>query len=977
MRPLLGTYGDGLDVGMQSAASDGMVRVLVGNAVIGDVFSVSSYDGAGVESAHSNEVPLLVPAILETPTAAPRVATPTQTATRTATPVVTTTARPTMTVLPTVTALPTITPRPTATPQPSVTPQPSTTPQGSATPLPSVTTRPTTTSLPTTTPVRTATAVATRTALPQTTTPTARPVDPTPSAPPLTPAATATPAPTDTPSASTGVIADLSAIGTLMARVTAPTGGGNHDLEVIRDGDRPPPGNTQSSRQYDTYDGANSASEDWIGYAFATPQRFRSVIFQEGRHFWDGGWFETLGAQVRRNGVWSDVDGLTVTPPYPGVNALSYETFALTFTPTVGDAIRIDGRPGGSAAFISVGELRVMGDNSTVVPSGSFTDVTTRGAIIARTTAPTGGGNHNIEIIRDGDLPPVGNAQSARQYDTFDGANVASEDWIGYAFDTPQHFCRVLFQEGRQFWDGGWFETLTVQVRQDGAWIDVTDLSSAPVYAGANGTTYERFMLTFAPTSGDAIRLYGRPGGSADFISVGELRVYTDEPASPTGVVAPVADAAADAATPTAAATGGAAPPAPIDAATAGDTGDKTSGGTAGGGGVPAAPSAGPAAGAARCGDGRRDDGEQCDGTDDAQCAGRCRSDCTCGAVVELPLVGWWEDGDATAVMLQDAVTGEPVLAVTAAMPLPTDGGGDAAAVGGATFGASENLALALPQLAVTARARAAFDVEVEVRAGDGSVRTLAYRTAGRAPDQDAPRFSADGTEATFDVGAAMAGGEVGTTYRDLARDLNAAFGLSFASVAQVRVRGTLELFRVALASDRARDEDTPARLVLPLDGWDRRGNGGVLENAYDPDLPGLTVQVDPSDKPVSVIQLAYPPAEAPKTMPFGTLVLAIRDAAPFAVEVKGLTTAGDTVDLTYSLGAIESVLRLRRADQPLVTTPRAGGPYADVRLDLAADTAALNDGQVLAGIRSVQLRGAFIAGDIQLRDPIEISATP
>jgi hypothetical protein len=37
---------------------------------------------------------------------------------------------------------------------------------------------------------------------------------------------------------------------------------------------------------------------------------------------------------------------------------------------------------------------------------------------------------------------------------------------------------------------------------------------------------FETFTLAFTPIAGDGIRIYGRPGGSAAFISVGELEVY-------------------------------------------------------------------------------------------------------------------------------------------------------------------------------------------------------------------------------------------------------------------------------------------------------------------------------------------------------------------------------------------------------------------------------------------------------------------
>ena len=90
-----------------------------------------------------------------------------------------------------------------------------------------------------------------------------------------------------------------------------------------------------------------------------------------------------------------------------------------------------------------------------------------------------------------------------------------------------------MFQEGINFGDGGWFTSLTVQVRQGGNWVNVSGLTSTPAYPGVNnGINYETYTLQFAPISGDAIRIYGTPGGSAAFISVAELLVF-GSPAPP------------------------------------------------------------------------------------------------------------------------------------------------------------------------------------------------------------------------------------------------------------------------------------------------------------------------------------------------------------------------------------------------------------------------------------------------------------
>lgn len=894
-RPSDGTYSDGLDVGGLSGDSDGVVRFNFSNVAAGTVLAVSSYDAGGRESVRSNELPLAAPLPIPMVTA---------TAVRTSTP------------------LPIATPTLTATPLRTIVP-----PTATRTPLP------------------TSTAIATSTAVPT--------VAATPGAPQTTaPSAVATPGTPDVP------LADLTTLGTIIARVPVASGGGSRDLEVIRDGDRPPPGNWQSNRQYDTYDGANLASEDWIGYAFATPQRFRQVIFQEGRHFWNGGWFESLTVQVRQGGQWLGVDGLSVTPRYPGVNALSYETFTLTFAPMNGDAIRIYGQPGGIDDFISVGELRVLGAGAGVPPVAPETlaDVTSAGTVAARVPLSTGGGNHDLEVIRDGDMPPPGNTQSSRQYDSYDGSNTASEDWIGYTYATPQRFRQVLFQEGRHFWNGGWFDTLTVQVRQNGRWVPVDGLTFTPWYPGVNALSYEKFTLSFASVTADGIRIYGRPGGGDDFVSVGELRVYA-EPV--TALAAADAAPAFTAASPDASIVTVAEPTAgTVDVARDSVDGAASASGTDVD--VPTAP-------LATCGDGRRADGEACDHDDDAACPGRCRDDCTCSVVVEMPLAAWSVLDGTVAWPTFDDATAAPALAVSAPELTPAD---TTAAASGIVYPATQDLDLALPELAFRARAATPFELDAVVRAVDGTRYVLAYR----AVDADAATgalAASDGARAVFAIGSAMAAGEVGTTYRDLAADLGAAYGVVLAAVDQIRIQGTLELFRVALSSDRARGEDTAAALALPLGGWGRRGNGTVFEHAADDALPGFTMRADSNERPLSLLRLRYPAGDATRLFPFRTVAFAVRDADAFAVEIKGVTTDGDGVELEYELDRTTELRRLRRAALPLALRPRDGSPYADVQIDVAADVDANAAGVSLAAITSVTVRGSFAVGDVQLRDPI------
>jgi PKD repeat protein len=160
--------------------------------------------------------------------------------------------------------------------------------------------------------------------------------------------------------------------------------------------------------------------------------------------------------------------------------------------------------------------------------SGTETNVTSQAQdAIARVPNSIGGG-WDIGVIHNGDKPPVGSGDPSRQYDSYDGDNAASEDWVGYTFAAAQTFTKVVFQEGIHFWDGGWFTAAPiVQVRQNGTtWVTVSNLVVAPAYPGNNGVNFESFTMTFSQIQGDAIRIYGVPGGSAAFVSVGELEVF-------------------------------------------------------------------------------------------------------------------------------------------------------------------------------------------------------------------------------------------------------------------------------------------------------------------------------------------------------------------------------------------------------------------------------------------------------------------
>jgi hypothetical protein len=152
---------------------------------------------------------------------------------------------------------------------------------------------------------------------------------------------------------------DITAGGLPVAFVTAPVGAGSRDIGVIRDGLLPPVGSTNTQEQFATFNGAQKEF-DWVGYEFDHPRSIGALLFQEGMHFHDGGWFEEPRVEVRVGGAWTPLDSVVFSPPYGGGNGVHYETFDLVFPPVAATGVRIAGRPGGAGRYISVGELRAF-----------------------------------------------------------------------------------------------------------------------------------------------------------------------------------------------------------------------------------------------------------------------------------------------------------------------------------------------------------------------------------------------------------------------------------------------------------------------------------------------------------------------------------------------------------------------------------------------------------------------------------------
>jgi hypothetical protein len=105
------------------------------------------------------------------------------------------------------------------------------------------------------------------------------------------------------------------------------------------------------------------------------------------------------------------------------------------------------------------------------------------------------------------------------------------EDFWGYTWPRPYNLNSVEYTTGSIMSDGGWFETgAKIQVRQQGAWVDVRGACSSPSYPGPGAAANTTYVFGFNDTWGDGVRIVGRPGGSERFTSIAELDVFFRDP---------------------------------------------------------------------------------------------------------------------------------------------------------------------------------------------------------------------------------------------------------------------------------------------------------------------------------------------------------------------------------------------------------------------------------------------------------------
>ncbi|MDP2895376.1 MAG: hypothetical protein Q8Q12_02305, partial [bacterium] len=145
----------------------------------------------------------------------------------------------------------------------------------------------------------------------------------------------------------------------------------------------------------------------------------------------------------------------------------------------------------------------------------------------ARVTEPSGEGLKDLAVLKDG-------ITTAQSYDSYDGANVAGEDWYGYTWSAQVYVDKLVYYEGSPSEAGGFWRSLTVQYSLDGTgWVEAGGVAISPAYdfsEAAVRTPYAKYETSFTGCLVTAVRIYGQPGGPADYTSIAELEAYGTKP---------------------------------------------------------------------------------------------------------------------------------------------------------------------------------------------------------------------------------------------------------------------------------------------------------------------------------------------------------------------------------------------------------------------------------------------------------------
>ena len=179
-----------------------------------------------------------------------------------------------------------------------------------------------------------------------------------------------------------------------------PRGEGSKNIQIIVDGNK----SSVSSMQYDTFnatfsDSLGRSGKIWFSVEFDRECEVSHVVFYEGGHWNDGGWFGSApGVQVLVDGKWVDAKS-QLTPEYPEDNRAAQmpagEMYVFVLENAVKcSAVRVIGSKNSLAGHASCSEIEVYGKAGAPDPPKDTTPSVTTTApvttvIPTTTVAPT------------------------------------------------------------------------------------------------------------------------------------------------------------------------------------------------------------------------------------------------------------------------------------------------------------------------------------------------------------------------------------------------------------------------------------------------------------------------------------------------------------------------------------------------------------------------------------------------------------
>lgn len=124
-------------------------------------------------------------------------------------------------------------------------------------------------------------------------------------------------------------------------------------IEHLTDGD---PQTSVSS-----WNGTPKDRDQW-GAEFPQPVTVSEIVLVPGPTDDEGGWFEgTPAVEIRQEGVWTALEGVSVSPAYPAdASAADADRYVVTFDAVTVDGVRLAGTPGGPSAYTTIAELEVI-----------------------------------------------------------------------------------------------------------------------------------------------------------------------------------------------------------------------------------------------------------------------------------------------------------------------------------------------------------------------------------------------------------------------------------------------------------------------------------------------------------------------------------------------------------------------------------------------------------------------------------------